>query len=60
MDLLTPSTTNRKRRGDRGQPYLIPLSAWKKGDVAPLISTEKDIIVMQVITHLIKAISNPK
>jgi hypothetical protein len=32
-DLLSPSTTRRKRSGDNGHPYLIPLLGLKKGEV---------------------------
>jgi hypothetical protein len=41
-DLLSPYSTRRKRSGDRGNPYLIPLSNLKKEDVAPFISISKE------------------
>ena len=51
--LLKPSATRRKSRGERGQPYLNPRSAWKKVDVAPLMRTAKEVVEMHAIIHLI-------
>jgi hypothetical protein len=50
------STTIRKRRGERGHPYLNPFSSIKNLVVAPLIRTE----VMQVRTQLTKGTQKPK
>ena len=44
--LLNPSATSRKSRGDSGQPCLIPLSAWKKGEAAPFMRTAKEAAAM--------------
>jgi hypothetical protein len=53
-DLLRPSTTMRNNRGERGQPYLIPLLDLKKGEATPLIRIAKDIELMQLITQVTK------
>jgi hypothetical protein len=50
-NVLKPSTTNRKSRGDNGNPYLGSLYSLKKGDVAPFIRIANDIDAMQFITH---------
>ena len=52
--LLNPSATNRKSRGDSGHPCLRPLSAWKKGEAAPFISTSKEAVVMHAKNHFMK------
>ena len=44
--LLNPSTTNRKSRGDSGNPCLRPILAWKKGESSPFIRTKKEVVVM--------------
>jgi hypothetical protein len=44
--LLIPLETMRKRRGDKGKPYLKPLiGLGKKSEPTPLIITEKYIVV---------------
>jgi hypothetical protein len=50
--LLSPSTTNKKRSGDKGQPCLNPLSAEKKFEADPFIRTTKDIVEMQLMIQL--------
>ena len=52
--LLKPSTTSKKSRGERGQPYLNPRSAWKKGDAAPLMRAAKEAVVIHAKIHFIK------
>jgi len=51
ISLLSPSMIRKNNKGDRGYPYLRPLSEWKKGDADPLISTLKDMFVMQHMIH---------
>jgi len=41
-DLLRPSTTRRKRRGNNGHPYLSPLFGLKTGDATPFIRIAKN------------------
>jgi hypothetical protein len=50
----------RKRRGDKGHPYLKPLLDMKNLEVAPLIKTTKDIILIQLITQMMKGTLNPR
>ena len=57
---LRPSATNRNKSGDNGKPCRSPRSAWKKGEAAPLIRTEKETVVKQLIIHMINAISKPR
>ena len=57
---LRPSATKRNKRGDSGQPCQSPRSAWKNGEAAPLIRTEKEIVVIQLRIHLINAMSKPR
>ena len=52
--LLKPSATSKKSRGDRGQPCLNPRSTWKKGEVAPLMRTAKETVVMHAKIHFMK------
>ena len=52
--LLKPSATSKKSRGDRGQPCLNPLSAWKNGEAAPLMRTTKEAVVMHAKIHFMK------
>jgi hypothetical protein len=54
-DLLRPSTTKRKRSGDRGHPFLIPCSYLKKGDVDPFRRMDKGCKLIQLRTHMTKA-----
>ena len=54
MALLKPSATSKKSKGERGQPYLNPLSAWKKGDATPLMRTAKETVVIHAKIHFIK------
>ena len=56
---LSPSTTSKKRRVDKGQPYLKPHLVWKKGDVGPLIRTTKETVVIQLIIKFMKGNENP-
>ena len=41
INQLSPSMISINRRGDRGQPCLIPLDTWKNFEGVPLISTTK-------------------
>jgi len=41
-DLLRPLNTRRKSSGEKGHPYLIPLSDLKKGDGTPLRGIENE------------------
>ena len=41
ISLLRPSTINKKRKEDWGQPYLIPLELRKKTIGTPLTNTKK-------------------
>ena len=58
--LLSPSTTNKKRSGGKGQRCLNPLSAEKKFEVDPFIRKKKDIVEMHLMIQSVKGISNPK
>ena len=58
--LLNPSATRRKSKGDSGQPYLRPLSAWKKGEADPFIRTAKEAIVMHSKIHFMKGYLKPR
>jgi len=60
ISLLSPSATKRKSSGERGQPCLKPLSEEKKGEAEPLISTAKETVVRQFMTHLMKGDAKPK
>ena len=60
MALLKPSATSKKSRGDRGQPCLNPCSTWKKGEVAPFMSTAKEVIVMHAKIHFMKGWLKPR
>jgi len=51
IKLVNLSSTKRKRRGDKGHPYLRHLPGLKKGDVSPLIKITKDTEVMHLITQ---------
>jgi len=57
---LRPSATKRNKRGDSGQPCRSPRSAWKNGEAALLIRTEKEIVVIQLRIHVINAILKPR
>ena len=54
IDLLKPSTTSKKSRGDRGKPCLNPLSTWKNGEAAPLMRTAKEAVVIHTKIHFMK------
>lgn len=54
---LKPLTTKRKMRGDCGKPWRKPHLTLKKGDVAPFMSTTKEVVEMHPIIHLMKATS---
>jgi hypothetical protein len=51
---MRPFSTSKKRSDDRGNPYLSPLSALKKGEVAPFMRIVKETKEMQLMTQLRK------
>jgi len=59
-NLLRPSTTNKKSNRESRQLCLRILCTWMKVDVEPLISTAKNIDVMQLMTQVMKGTSNPR
>jgi hypothetical protein len=58
-NLLRPSITRMKRRGDNGHPCLTPLPLLKKYVASPLMRTTKEEDVTQDIIHLVMWIPNP-
>jgi len=58
--MLSPSATNRKSRGDKGNPCQRSLLYWKKGEVDPFMNTAKETKEMQLMTQFIKGRPNPK
>jgi hypothetical protein len=58
--LLSPSTTRRKGRGERGQPCLIPPSALEKGKANPFIRIAKEAMLIQLRVQVTKERLNPR
>ena len=48
-NMLSPSATSKKMRGEIGHPFLGPLSDLKKGSVEPFIKTRNETNVMQLM-----------
>jgi len=54
INLLNPSTTCKNRRGDNGKPWRRPISTFKKVEAKPFKSTAKEVVLMQLRTHVTK------
>ena len=54
-----PSITSIKSKGDKGQPYLIPLKAVKNFEGVPLIRTAKFVEVRHPIIQFTPRIGTP-
>jgi hypothetical protein len=52
--------TRRKRSGDKGHAYMIPLSEVNKGEFEPFIKTAKEAEERQSMTQVMKGTSNPR
>ena len=57
--LLKPSMISMNMRGDKGQPCLKTLSAWKKFEEKPLISIMKATDVTQHMIQFMKGCGKP-
>jgi hypothetical protein len=53
INLLKPSTMSKKRKGESGNPYQIPIVTLKKLIGVPLINTTKFYEVMKAIIQLV-------
>jgi len=58
--LLKPSATNKKSKGERGQPWRKPFSEMKKGEANPFIRIAKETEEMHAMIHLMKGTLNPR
>ena len=52
--MLSLFATNKNKSGERGHPFLRPLSDRKKGEADPLMRTAKDAVEMHEHIHFIK------